>query len=57
MPQADFERRMSDLLKLPWSLRAPLPDKVIDGVREMLEADYSVDLLTHFDRCVREQNF
>jgi len=56
MDQASFESLMADLLKLPWSLRGPLPQATVDKIRTMLAESYSKSFLEHFDRVVRTQN-
>ena len=56
MGQAEFETLLTDLFKLPWSLRTPLQPKYIEQIREMIRRDYSQTLLAHFDRCVGSYN-
>lgn len=56
MEQARFEALMADLLKLPWSLRGPLPPATLDKVRAMLRDHYSPTMLEHFNRVVATQN-
>jgi len=54
--QTRFEALMADLLKLPWSLRGPLPANTLEKIRTMLRQHYSSALLEHFDRIVATQN-
>lgn len=54
--QPRFERMMADLLKLPWSLRGPLPPATVEKIRTMLRTHYSPGLLEHFNKVVATQN-
>lgn len=56
LPQANFERVMSDLIKLPWSLRGVLPPKTVESLRTMLSQHYSADFVDHFSKVVATQN-
>lgn len=56
MAQDEFEVILTDLLKLPWSLRTPLQPKYLEQIRDMIRRDYSATLLEHFDRCAATYN-
>ena len=56
MAQERFEALLTDLLKLPWSLRTPLQPKYVDKIRAVIRQSYSDRLLAHFDRCVASYN-
>jgi hypothetical protein len=56
LPQAEFERIMADLIKLPWSLRGVLPPKTVESMHANLSRTYSTAFVEHFDKVVATQN-
>lgn len=56
MGQKEFETLLTDLFKLPWSLRTPLQPSYVEQIRNVIKRDYSKALLAHFDKCVANYN-
>lgn len=56
MPRETFENLLTDLFKLPWSLRSPLSPAYIEKIEGAILRDYSERLLTHFRRCCEIYN-
>lgn len=51
LPQHRFEALLTDLFKLPWSLRVPLTPGYVAKIEQVMTRDYSPALLQHFRRC------
>ncbi len=56
IPREELEDIAIRSLKLPWSLRTPLPGSQISGIRSVLQTHYAPRLLEHFDRCLSTMN-
>ena len=48
-----FEALLTDLLKLPWSLRTPLTPAYVAKIENVIKRDFSPELLSHFRRCCK----
>jgi hypothetical protein len=56
MDQARFEVLLTDLIKLPWSVRTPISPAYVAKIEAILKRDYSPTLHSHFMRCLEHNN-
>ena len=56
LDQARFETLLTDLIKLPWSVRTPISPAYTAKIEAILKRDYSPALHTHFMRCLEHNN-
>ena len=56
LDQARFEALLSDLFKLPWSLRTPMQDAYVEKIEVILKEHYSEAFHSHFMRCLALNN-
>lgn len=56
LDQDQFERLLTDLFKLPWSVRTPISPAYVTKIETVLKRDYSPALHSHFMRCLEHNN-
>lgn len=56
LDQARFEQLLTDLIKLPWSVRTPINPAYVAKIEAILKRDYSSALHSHFMRCLEHNN-
>ena len=56
MDQARFEALLTDLFKLPWSMRTAMSPEYVAKIDAILKRDYSGALHSHFMRCLEANN-